>query len=93
LPAANWIDDTVEYDWHRACHLQQRLQPELTGCHNDVRRKREQFFRVFASLRRITVRPPDFNPHIAAVDPIQLMQSFLENRDTGLLICLACRTH
>src|SRR5262249_40480072 len=40
-----------------------------------------------------TARPSDLNPHIAAVDPIQLMQVFLEHRETGLLICLDCRAH
>jgi hypothetical protein len=93
VAAANWIDDTVEYDRHGACRLQQRLQRELAGCHDNVRRKRDQFFRVFASLHWIAASPSDFNPHIAAIDPTQLMQDFLEHSETGLLVRLACRTH
>jgi hypothetical protein len=93
LPAANWIDDTVEYDRHRVCHSEQHFQPELAGHHDNVRWKCDQFFRVFASLRRITARPSDFNPHIVAVDPAQLMQDFQEYRDTSLLVRLACRAH
>src|SRR6516165_7520903 len=78
LPAPNWINDTVEYDRHRVCHSKQHFQPELAGHHDNVRWKCDQFFRVFASLRRITARPSDFNPHIVAVDPAQLMQDFQE---------------
>src|SRR5262249_31110301 len=93
VAAANWINDTVEYNRHRGRHSHQHFQPELTRYHDDVRWKRDQFFRASPSLRGITARPSDFKPHIAAVNPIQLMQDFLEYRDTGLLICLACRTH
>jgi hypothetical protein len=73
--------------------LQQRLQRELAVCHDNVRRKRDQFFSVFASVHRITASPSDFNPHIAAVDPTQLMKDFLEHRDTGLLVGLDCCAH
>src|SRR5262249_42934439 len=41
----------------------------------------------------ITARPSDFNPHIVAVDPAQLMQDFQEYRDTCLLVRHACGTH
>src|SRR5262249_15039759 len=33
------------------------------------------------------------NPHVAAVDPTQLMQGFLEHRETGLLVGLDCCAH
>ena len=93
FPAANRIDDTVEYDRQGVRRLQQHFQPELAGHHDNVRWKCDQFFCVFASLRRITARPSDFNPHIVAVDPAQLMQDFQEYRDTSLLVRLACRAH
>src|SRR5262249_21965670 len=93
VTAANWIDDTVEYDRHRVRHSQQRFQPELAGYHDNVRWKCDQFFRGSPSLRRITARPSDFNPHIVAVDPAQLMQDVQEYRDTSLLVRLDCRAH
>src|SRR5262249_51099612 len=43
-----------------------------------VRWKCDQFFRAFASLRRITARPSDFNPHIVAVDPAQLKSNVIK---------------
>jgi hypothetical protein len=75
------------------CHSEQNFQPELAGYHDNIRWKRDQFFRTSPSLRRITARPSDFNPYIAAVDPTQLMQDFLEHRDTCLLVCLLCCAH
>src|SRR5262249_39860213 len=93
LPAPNWINDTVEYDRHRVCHSKQHFQPELAGHHDNVRWKCDPFFRAFASLRRITARPSDFNPHIVAVDPAQLMQHLQEYCAPPLLARLACRAH
>ena len=41
LRQLGWIGDTVEHNGHRACCLQQRLQPELSGCQNNIRLKRD----------------------------------------------------
>jgi hypothetical protein len=77
----------------RGRHSHQHFQSELTGYRDNVRWKFDQFFRASPSLRRITACPSDFNPHIVAVDPAQLMQDFLEHGDAGLLICLHSRAH
>src|SRR5262249_160899 len=68
-------------------------QREGAVCHDDFRRKRDQFFRVSANPRRITATPSDFKLHIAIFGPTQLMQQLYEHRETGLLGCRFGRTH
>src|SRR5262249_4428282 len=68
-------------------------QREGAVCHDDFRRKRDQFFRVSANPRRITATPSDFKLHIAIFGPAQLMQQLYEHRETSLLGCRFGRTH
>src|SRR5262249_43819222 len=68
-------------------------QREGAVCHDDFRRKRDQFFRVSANPRRITATPSDFKLHIAIFGPTQLMQQLYEHRETSLLGCRFGRTH
>src|SRR5262249_55436990 len=68
-------------------------QREGAVCHDDFRRKRDQFFRVSANPRRVTATPSDFKLHIAIFGPTQLMQQLYEHRETSLLGCRFGRTH
>jgi ELWxxDGT repeat protein len=49
-----------------------------------VRRERDQFGREFASVGGIACRPAGIDPHVAAVDPAQLLQRLQECRVAGL---------
>jgi hypothetical protein len=51
---------------------------------DDVRRKRNQFRCVSASSIGITGAPAGVDPHVAAIDPAQLLQALQECREASL---------
>src|SRR5262249_49094185 len=71
----------------------QRFQREGAVCHDDFRRKRDQFLRVSANPRRIAATPSDFKLHIVIFGPTQLMQQLHKHRETSLSVCRFGRTH
>ena len=56
----------------------------VAGGQDDVRRERDQFRRVSANVGGIARAPAIVDPHVAAVDPAQLLQPLHERRDAGL---------
>ena len=73
-----------EHDRHGAGRL--LATAPRSRCHgqDDVRRERNQFRRVSANAVGITPAPTSVDPHVAAVDPAQLLQSLQERRDASL---------
>ena len=51
---------------------------------DDVGCERDQFRRVFANFVGIAAAPAEVDPHIAAIDPAQLLQPLQERREAGL---------
>jgi len=47
-------------------------------CQDDVRRKRNQFRRVFANSSDVARRPADLDAHVLADAPARLLQSLLK---------------
>ena len=80
------IGDTHEHDRHGASCLQQRSHGRSATGHDDVRRERGQFHRVFANGVGIGCGPAGVDPHVAAVDPAQLLQPLQERRVAGLRV-------
>src|SRR5215203_5388476 len=64
--------------------LQQRRYSDGTSCHDDFRRGRNQFGRMFANLVGIGRGPANVDPHVAAVNPAQLLQTLQQSRNAGL---------
>ena len=75
------VDDTDEHDRDRAGCLLQRAYTRTASGHNDVRRERDQFRRIFAGIPTVKAV---VNAHIAAVGPTQLLQRLYECTVAGL---------
>src|SRR6516165_9858727 len=53
---------------------------------DDVGRERHQFCRLFANLGVIGRSPVDVHPHVAAIDPAQLLQRLSKRGQPGLIL-------
>src|SRR6516162_1827667 len=53
---------------------------------DDVGRERHQFCRLFANLSVIGRSPVDVHPHVAAIDPAQLLQRLSKRGQPGLIV-------
>src|SRR5262249_26993700 len=78
------VSDQHEHDRYAIRCLQQRSQWGSPICQNDIRRKCDQFRRVFPSVRRITAAPSIVDLQIAAVGPAEFLQCLPEHCDAGL---------
>src|SRR5262249_10572702 len=73
----DWIDDVREHDGYSAGNLLQCPHARGRGCHEDIRRERDQFRRVFTMIVDVSrAWPASVDLHVATVDPTELRQSF-----------------
>ena len=81
---SNGVDDDHKYDRHRAGGLQQRRDSDgAGGSHEDIRGERGQFVRMSTNVAGVGRGPARVDPHVAAIDPAQLLQALEERRDAG----------
>jgi hypothetical protein len=73
------IDGRREHDRHGAGRLLQRPHDQAAARQDDVRRKRDQFGGIFASLREIAGGPANIDAHIAAFAPPPVLQRLPEH--------------
>jgi hypothetical protein len=63
---------------------QQRRRSSTAISHDDIRPERGQLRGVVADSVGISLAPADVDPHVAAIDPTQLLQRLPERRHAGL---------
>src|SRR5262245_46871359 len=78
---ADGIGDIHEHDRHGAGRALQLSRGRGATGQDNVRRERDQFRRESANAVGIARTPAILDPHVAAVDPAQLLQSLLERRE------------
>jgi hypothetical protein len=84
IAGAHRIGHDREHDRNSAGRLSQRRHRGAGKGHDDVRLQRDQFHCGFASAIGTAGGPAVVDPHVAAVDPTQLLQSLQERRDASL---------
>jgi hypothetical protein len=84
IARADGVGDQSENDRYGAGGLLRRHHGVVAAGQNDVRPKCDQLRRVFASTLGIAAAPTLVNPHIATLDPAQLLQALHERSQTGL---------
>src|SRR5215471_10617572 len=77
---ADRIRHQHENDRHGASYLLQRSSGLLASGQDYVRRERDQFGRILRKTRHIAQGEAVVDPHIAALDPAQLLQSLQDDR-------------
>src|SRR5262249_17612234 len=77
---ADRIRHQHENDRHGASYLLQRFSGLLASGQDYVRRERDQFGCILPKTRHIAQREAVVDPHIAALDPAQLLQSLQDDR-------------
>src|SRR6516165_4597029 len=80
---ADWIAGGREHDRHCPGRLEHWPRSTAHG-QDDIRRERDQFRRVFARVFDSACGPAIISPHVAAIDPAQLLQALLERLSLGL---------
>jgi hypothetical protein len=71
--SANRVGDIHKYDRHRARRLSQRPGDRRADGQDHIRCQHHQFGRVSTNAVRIARSPAGVDPHVAAVDPAQLL--------------------
>src|SRR5262249_25737145 len=85
--ATDRIRGFYKHDWY--CwwaHLLQSACGRSTCSQKNIRSERNQFWRIFPIEVRLARAPAILDPHIAARDPTQLLQSLLERGYASLTL-------
>src|SRR5262249_6143496 len=84
IACADRIGHDREHNRDSAGRLPQGRHGGARKSQDDFGLERDQFGRGFASAIGIACRPTVVDPHVAAVNPTQLLQSLQEGREAGL---------
>jgi hypothetical protein len=84
IARADGVGDQSENDRYGAGGLLRRHHGVVAAGQDDVRTECDQLRRGFASTLGIAGAPTLVNPHIATLDPAQLLQALQERYQTGL---------
>src|SRR5262249_13548995 len=80
------VDHSRKHDRHRSGRLLQRDQNGAGISKNDIWRERDQLRRVAANLVGIARGPANFEAHVAAWDPAELLEPLQERSKASLPI-------